>query len=75
MNDFDQAMLKELDAFDELISLRRQALIDGGMFVQDDEGHSSVNHVAMGRMFALGAIDNALYRIRRRITHGNADGY
>jgi len=50
---FEEAMLKELEDVAALVVARRDALVQ-----TFTSGHES-----MGRMFALGAVDSALWRL------------
>jgi hypothetical protein len=56
MEEFEEAMVAELVEWQKLVRAKRDALVQGFKPTPD----------AMGRMFALGAIDSALWRMHRR---------
>jgi len=56
MKRFDQGVIAELEAIEELLLKRRAEVVGRG--VSTDE--------AFGRVFALGAVDSAVWRLLRR---------
>ena len=66
VHDFEKAMVDELTEVQAIVIARRDALVNSLPSTSDEAARAT-----MGRMFALGSIDSAIWRSLRRIQGDN----